>query len=100
MFQFERMVKEFTEWRAVEVEQRSPAAAWWWSTAMAVLGDQQPMGPDFCAALELAPGSTFDAAGLKLIAAIAEQTSLPWPSQFPREVRYPAPDPQETVASS
>ncbi len=99
-FEFERLVKEFTEWRAVEEDQRSPAAAWWWGTALAILDDQQVMPREFCAALELPPGSSFAQAGHKLVAAISEQTSLPWPNQFPREVRYRSEEQQETAVSS
>ena len=31
--QFERAVHEFSRWRAVPEQARSPAPAWWWGTA-------------------------------------------------------------------
>jgi len=99
-FQFERTVKEFAAWRAVNQVQRSPAAAWWWGPALAVLDEQEPMPQAFCDDLEMAADSSFAAAARKLIDAIAEQTVLPWPSQFPREDKYHHEEPQETVGSS
>jgi hypothetical protein len=32
-FQFERLVREFAQWRAVPENERSPAPAWWWQPA-------------------------------------------------------------------
>src|ERR1700750_3075345 len=31
--QFERIVREYTRWRSVPEEERSPAPAWWWQPA-------------------------------------------------------------------
>ncbi|ABD89563.1 hypothetical protein [Rhodopseudomonas palustris] len=83
-FQFERIVREYAVWRTVDDRERSPAAAWWWGPALAVLDEPEAMPPDFCRALQLPPGSTFARAASVFITAIADQTSLPWPDEFPR----------------
>jgi hypothetical protein len=81
--QFERAVREFARWRAVPEAGRSPAPAWWWGPALEVLGVQQPMPAAWCARLELLDGSTFaDGAGV-FLKCLADQTSLPWPGDFP-----------------
>ncbi|KIZ39586.1 MULTISPECIES: hypothetical protein [Rhodopseudomonas] len=99
-FQFERTVKEFAEWRAVCERQRSPAAAWWWGPALAVLDEQQPMPQQYCDDLEMESGSSYAAAGRKLIAAIAEQTTLPWPNLFPRQTTPHADEPQDILSTT
>jgi hypothetical protein len=85
--QFERAVGEFTEWRAVPEEDRSPAPAWWWGPAFEVRGMQQPMPSKWCADLELLDGASFADGAAVLINSFAGQTSLPWPGDFPRRTR-------------
>ena len=34
VLQFERMIGEYNTWRAVPEQERSPAPAWWWGSAM------------------------------------------------------------------
>jgi hypothetical protein len=40
----------------------------------------------WCHHLELPIGSTFATGAAVLLAALADQTSLPWPDEFPRKV--------------
>ncbi|HEY0331289.1 MAG TPA: hypothetical protein VGC77_19580 [Rhodopseudomonas sp.] len=83
-FQFERIVREYARWRAVAEDERSPAAAWWWGPALQLRDQPEAMPSEFCGALGLPQGSSFADAARVLLAAIAEQTSLPWPDEFPR----------------
>jgi hypothetical protein len=83
-FQFSRAVQEYADWRAVEDNRRSPGASWWWSSALAVMDEQESMPPGWCRALELPAGSSFAAGARLFLNAIAEQKSLPWPDEFPR----------------
>jgi hypothetical protein len=84
-FQFERATREFSRWRAVPEDERSPAPAWWWQPAFEMRGQQQTMAPQWCQRLELPPASSYAAGAAVLMAAIADQTSLPWPDEFPRK---------------
>jgi len=86
--QFERTVDEYVRWRAVPEDGRSPAPAWWWGPAFEVLDLQQLMPAEWCAKLELPDGSTFaDGAGV-FLKALADQTWLPWPDDFPGKARH------------
>jgi hypothetical protein len=87
-FQFERTVREYSRWRAVPEDERSPAAAWWWSTALAARTEQDSMPALLSHNLELPPESTYAAGAELLIRAIAEQTALPWPDDFPRQRKH------------
>ena len=89
--QFERAVDEFVRWRAVPEDERSPAPAWWWGPAFEVLGAQQPMPPDFCASLELADSATYADGAEIFLKYLADQTSLPWPGDFPRKAKHSNP---------
>jgi hypothetical protein len=81
--QFQRLVREFASWRAVPEQDRSPAPAWWWGPALEVIGVRQPMPADWCARLELSDGSTLADGAEVFLKCLAEQTSLPWPGNFP-----------------
>jgi hypothetical protein len=83
-FGFERAVREFARWRAIESAERSPAPAWWWDPALAALGQTEPMPLEWSQILGL-PGASSCAAGAQVfLDALAKQTSLPWPDDFPR----------------
>jgi hypothetical protein len=86
-FQFERAVREFSQWRGVTEEERSPAPAWWWQPAIDVVTQHEEMAPLLCHRLELPVGSSYAAGAEVLMAALASQTSLPWPDEFPRKIR-------------
>jgi hypothetical protein len=85
-FQFERAVREFSQWRAVPADERSPAPAWWWQPAFEVAGQQEEMPSLSCYRLELPPSSTYAAGAAVLMATLVDQTSLPWPDEFPRKI--------------
>lgn len=84
--QFERAVREFARWRSVPEQDRSPAPAWWWGPAFEVRGVQQPMPADWCARLELPDRATYAQGAEVLLKSLADQTSLPWPDEFPRKL--------------
>lgn len=83
--QFERVAREYTQWRSVPENERSPAPAWWWQPAMQVADQSEEMPALLCYRLELPEGSTYSAGAAVLMAPIAKQTSLPWPDEFPRK---------------
>jgi hypothetical protein len=85
--QFERIANEFGLWRAVPDEKRSPAPAWWWGPAMDALDEGEAMSPELCVSLELPPGSPYGSGAEVLMKALAEQTSLAWPDEFPEKFR-------------
>jgi hypothetical protein len=83
--QLARVASEYATWRAVPEAERSPAPAWWWQPAFEVRDRQELMSPIWCHHLELPIGSTYAAGAAVLMAALADQTSLPWPDEFPRK---------------
>lgn len=83
--QFERVMDEFAQWRAVPEDERAPAPAWWWGPAMAVFDAPELMPNDWRDALGLRDGASFAKGAQFILALFAEQTSLPWPSDFPRK---------------
>ena len=87
--QFERIAREFAQWRLVPDDERSAAPAWWWGPAMDVLDDAEAMPADLSASFELPPGSPYGGGAEVLMKALAEQTSLSWPDEFPRKLRQP-----------
>jgi hypothetical protein len=84
--QFERVAREFAQWRAVPKDQRSPAPAWWWQPAFEAREQHEEMSPLWCHRLELPVPSTYAAAAAMLLATLSDQTSLPWPDEFPCRV--------------
>jgi hypothetical protein len=89
--QFERAVDEFVRWRAVPEDERSPAPAWWWGPAFEVRGVPQPMPAEWCSSLEIPAGSSYAAGAQVFLNSLADQTSLPWPDDFPRRARHSNP---------
>jgi hypothetical protein len=87
--QFERIAREFAEWRRVSDDERSPAPAWWWGPAMDALDEAEAMPAELCASFELPPGSSYGSGAEVLMKALAEQTSLAWPDEFPKKFRQP-----------
>jgi hypothetical protein len=83
--QFDRIVHEYSQWRSVPEDERSPAPAWWWQPAFQVAQQLEEMPALSCYQLELPAGSTYAAGAAVLMAPIAKQTSLPWPDEFPRK---------------
>jgi hypothetical protein len=87
--QFERIVDEFVQWRAVPDEERSPAPAWWWGPAFEVHGVSQTMPAGWCSSLGLPENSSLAAGAEMFLGLFAEQIFLPWPDQFPRLPKPP-----------
>ena len=85
---FERVVHEFARWRAVPEHQRSPAPAWWWGPAFEVRSEAQPMPREWCSSLEIPAGSSYVAGAQIFLDSLADQTSLPWPGDFPSRARH------------
>ena len=83
--QFERMIGEYTTWRAVPEAERSPAPAWWWGPAMELRDAPELLPSEWCALLGLTPDATYAAGAEIFLAAFHGQTQLPWPYDFPRK---------------
>jgi hypothetical protein len=83
---FERAVREFARWRAVPEAERSPAPAWWWQPAFEMRDLHEVMEPSWCQRLELPLSSTCAAGAAVLMGTLADQTTLPWPDEFPRKI--------------
>lgn len=60
-FQFERTAREYSRWRMVSEDLRSPAPAWWWQPAFEVLTRQEVMAELTYVRFELPVGSTYAA---------------------------------------
>jgi len=86
--QFERTVREFAQWRAVPEPERSPAPAWRWGPAFEMRDVRQPMPAEWCSSLELPDGSSFATGAEVFLRSLADQTSLPWPDDFPRKAGH------------
>jgi hypothetical protein len=86
--QFGRAVHEFARWRAVPEQDRSPAPAWWWGTAFELRGVRHRMPDAWCASMELPDRATYADGAAILLKALAGQTTLPWPGDFPGHVRH------------
>jgi hypothetical protein len=80
--QFERIAREFAQWRAVPEAQRSPAPAWWWQPAFEAREQPEEMPPIWCHHLELLIGSSFAAGAAVLMAALADQKTFPGRTNF------------------
>jgi hypothetical protein len=85
--QFERVAHEYSLWRTIPEDERSPAPAWWWQPALQVAKHHEQMPALLCYRLELPVGSTYAVGATMVLAPIATQTSLPWPDEFPRKLK-------------
>jgi hypothetical protein len=99
-FQFERVAREFAQWRAIPEKDRSPAPAWWWQPAFEVANENVEMPALLCQRLELPLSSTYTIAAKILMAMLAEQSSLPWPDEFPRKFKKDEKQEADLKASS
>jgi hypothetical protein len=84
--QFERIAQEYALWRTVPQEERSPAPAWWWQSAMQVVGQHEAMPGSLCERLDLSLGCTYSNGASVLLAPLVKQTSQPRPDEFPRKL--------------
>ena len=84
--QFERVVDEFTHWRALAEKERPPAPAWWWGPAMERARFCRRCRPTWCAPFALADGATYADAASVIFRSLAGQTYQPWPYDFSRKI--------------
>jgi hypothetical protein len=89
--QFERMLGEYSAWRAIPDRERSPAPAWWWGPAMALRAAAEPLPAEWLVALGLPERATYASAADVFLGAFAGQTTVPWPFDFPRTAAIPDP---------
>jgi hypothetical protein len=87
--QFERLISEYARWRAVPEAERSPAPAWWWGPAVALRDAPQALPAEWCAELGLPEQATYAAGAEIFLKALAGQTSVSWPYDFPRKTEVP-----------
>ena len=81
--QLARAIAEYVRWRAVPEQARSPAPAWWWGPAFELREVQMPLPVAWCASLDLADGATYADGARVFLDSLADQTTLPWPTEFP-----------------
>jgi hypothetical protein len=94
--QLDRQVAEYQMWMKVPEPERSPAPGWWWGPALALRDQPGALPGDIAQRLGLPDGADISAAAQLFLDAMAGQTHLPWPEQFPRRYRGAAPDAGET----
>jgi hypothetical protein len=58
---------------------------------MEALDGTDAMPPELWVSFELPHGSSYGDAAERLMRALADQTSLSWPDEFPRKFRQPDP---------
>jgi hypothetical protein len=93
--QFERMIGEFVRWREVPENARSPAPAWWWGPAMEFRNIPEPMPIEWCAELGLPDGATCTVGADVFLKAMAGETLVPWPFDFPYKAAMAEPEVRE-----
>jgi hypothetical protein len=58
---------------------------------MEALDETDAMPPELCASFELPADACYGDAAEVLMKALAQQTSLSWPDEFPKKFRQPDP---------
>jgi hypothetical protein len=91
VLQLERMIDEYNTWRAVPEQERSPAPAWWWGSAMELRASSQPLPTEWCAQLGLPDRATYASAADVFLGTFAGQTAVPWAYDFPGKAEVPDP---------
>jgi len=91
ILQLERMIGEYNTWRAVPEQERSPAPAWWWGSAIELRASSQPLPAEWCAQLGLPADATYASAANIFLGAFAGQTAVPWACDFPGKAEVPDP---------
>ena len=81
--QFERIIGEYVRWREIPDHARSPAPAWWWGPAIELSKTWQPLPDEWGARLGLPRNSTFADGAEVFLRAMARETLVPWPYDFP-----------------
>jgi hypothetical protein len=90
--QFERLIGEFVRWREVPEDARSPAPAWWWGPAIELRTIAETLPVEWCAELGLPDGATCTAGADVFLKAMAGETLVPWPYDFPRKAAMAEPE--------
>ena len=80
--QIEKMACEYSQWRSVPENERSPAPTWWWAPAMKVVSQREEMTELSCYRLELPIGSTYAAGAVVLMSLLGKRPS-PGPLENP-----------------
>ncbi|RJF77948.1 hypothetical protein [Rhodopseudomonas palustris] len=83
LFEIERLAKEYAAWRAVSEDDRAPAAAWWWSTALALRDETAVLPDNLHGDFGLPAGSSYADLAARLLEDIAVQKRLASPGGFP-----------------
>ena len=91
ILQFERMIGEYSTWRAIPGGERSPAPAWWWGPAMALRASSEPLPARWRIELGLPAQATYASAADVFLEAFSGQTAVAWPYDFPRKAQFPDP---------
>jgi hypothetical protein len=91
ILQFERMIGEYSTWRAIPEGGRSPAPAWWWGPAMALRTSSERLPAQWRIELGLPEQASYADAADVLLGSFAGQTVVPWPYDFPRKANIPDP---------
>jgi hypothetical protein len=90
--QLDRLIAEYQRWMVVAEGDRSPAPGWWWGPAMALRDMSGELPGDLAKRPGLPEGASHAQAAQIFLDAMAGQTALSWPEQFPR--RYGATIPE------
>lgn len=85
--QFDRLIAEYQGWQAVPENDRSAAPGWWWGPALALHALPGALPGDDAQRLGLPEGASHAQAAQLFLDALAGQTSLTWPEEFPRRYR-------------
>ena len=91
VLQLERMINEYHTWRAVPEQDRSPAPAWWWGSAVELRASSQPLPAEWCTQLGLPDDATYASAADIFLGTFAGQTAVPWAYDFPGKAEVPDP---------
>jgi hypothetical protein len=89
VLQLERMIDEYNPWRAVPEQDRSPAPAWWWGSAIELRASSQPLPAEWCTQLGLPDDATYASAADIFLGTFAGQTAVPWAYDFPGKAEVP-----------
>ena len=90
--QFERAIGEYAIWLALPEEDRSPAPAWWWSSALTMRESSEQMPAEWALPMGLPLESTIGTGARLMLAAFTDQIFQPWPEEFPRRYGRRQPD--------
>ena len=85
--QLARTIEEYRRWQMVDERDRSPAPGWWWGPALALREMPGALPGGFAQLLGLPEEASPAAAAELFLAALAGQTHLPWPEEFPGRYR-------------